>query len=296
MTPPSLAAEAASYRTRVFIQMELLPHADQLRTGLRLLDDRWEPGVPALQSLLGRLLDRGVDDGLEDGRLLLPTALLTEKLAWLEIGSELGYFTAGALPGSRAEDVTEAVLGSMSDLLVRDFDGARYCVPGDLDLLATADTDNFAGQLLHAFESLAEENLEFLYLTHFADDAEWEYRVTPVRELAKDLAAHPLLGADPESVEEGQWAMSGAERSGEPGTPSWWRATEESGDGTLHPPDFLWPSAEARLQWRLDELGELRAGILASFERLTIEPQTGALVDLRRAGAQLHVREGPYID
>jgi hypothetical protein len=225
--------DPASFRTRAFAMFwdGMLRHLPRSRGSLRL-----RLRSPQLYDLLTLEADR-----------------------WLELGVEIGYFTAEPSSFLRRHGDTET------------FFSMAPAAQSPLD---------FQSEVAHAQETLSVPHFEMLQLLHFAGGEEWSVRLDQVRAFASALERQPLWRPDPEWLEAVQWAL-GDEQIEEHVNPAFWRlgGLGRYGFGTAH----------EQVSERVMALGQLRAWIAEVVEQAVVlevaaeeSPLSGGLVWLAR--------------
>jgi hypothetical protein len=164
--------------------------------------------------------------------------LTSEADRWLELGVEIGYFTAEPSPFLRRH--------------VSDFETFFSMAPA-----ATSPLE-FQAEVAYAQETLSVPHFQMLQLLHFTGEEEWEGRIEQVRNFASLLERQPRWRPTPEWLEAIQWAL-GDEETEEHVNPAFWRlgGLGRYGFGTAH----------EQVDERAATLERLRARIAGAIEQ-----------------------------
>ncbi|SFU10850.1 hypothetical protein [Arthrobacter sp. ov118] len=171
---------------------------------------------------------RSYDEGaIRSGEAVLRLFLLREAANWVELGRKLEFFSSDVEPTPISFELPYGLQGLASrvwggkvnsrrfrDVWSRDWGRAELplAIPFDDALMA-------------AMDNLSEERLEFLRLYLFADEREWDYKVSQI-EIAQILLGSRERSAYREArMDEMAWAFGGTDPVLEfLGYPSDWRA------------------------------------------------------------------------
>jgi hypothetical protein len=253
--------DVAGFRLAVFTNTVFIERLREVSASLE------RANAPQLSSVVNELLQDVSPP--QDAEAALTAVLLFEAIGWLRLGQRSGYFPGiDALPGM----IEPSGVLLQDALELDDLFGPRLGTHGDPDL-QRGDTE-FGELLLESVVSLTADRREFLLLSYFAPDEEWDNRIGEVENLTNLLAAHPdLIVADSE-MDRLTWALQGAEPDEQEGTPSGWRTGWQC-LGDAEGPTMrveLSGDMQQRLAYRSQALRLLRNRIVEVAPTLTDDP------------------------
>jgi hypothetical protein len=208
---------------------------------------------------LGAFVVDWLEPLVQAGREGLDDLLLTEAVAWLDLGQRIGYFAAAAVGTQRA--------------LPDDY-GHLY----DISWSPEVDLDVFEAGLTAAQEDLTDERRELLRLVLLASDEEWHHRTGQIRELAAGIRSSWSAARRAEHASRIAWCLEGTVKqegwSSEEPLPAWWRTGGLPALGALSP---IAARRASELQSALDGL----SAVVPYLDSAADAPETLELAEAR---------------
>lgn len=163
--------------------------------------------------------------------LLVQLRILREAAEWIDQGKEAGYFSTSIVPHPIAVGQTDVRDLTELDLFLAN----RTLIPDPLEFRTREpDETAFESRLHSAVEDLTHDRVEFLRLSIFADDQDWNSVLRDMWELAGRIedelkSENQSFGPETTNISESaarlSWAFNGSESELEhPAGPAGWRS------------------------------------------------------------------------